>query len=276
MKLEFWGTRGAIPMPSWATRELGGNTTCLQVSFDDDDSLILDCGTGMIEYGRTIDEGDARRFHVLVTHVHWDHIIGFPFFQPIHTPGTTIHFHSPFPGQLLERYVAALFDGTYSPLRDMRNLAADVQFHQIPATGTRIGNTEVRYCPTAHTAECYAYRLEQGGAALSFVVDHERSVEEANQALVRFVERSRVLVHDAQFTAREGPTHRGWGHSSIEDAIDNAVAAQVEQLLLFHHGPEHSDDFLRLYLQRLKRATGQPTRTLKGLELAAEGRPYTF
>lgn len=276
MKLKFWGTRGAIPTPSLATNELGGNTTCLQVSYEAGPSFILDCGTGIIELAGAVAGSTNREYHILVTHVHWDHIIGFPFFHPIHAEGTIIHFHSPFAGELLQRYIAALFDGTYSPLRDMANLAAEVLFHQIPPEGETIAGTEVRTCRTAHTAECYAYRLNRDGSALSFVMDHEAGDEPLNDTLVEFLGGSYVLVHEAQFTAEGYQRFRGWGHSSIEQAIDNALAARAEHLLLSHHAPDHSDDFLRLYLQRLRRARNLPGGTLRSLELASETTEYEF
>jgi len=279
MKLKFWGTRGSIATPSRETRELGGNTTCVQVLYDEDKSLTIDCGTGVIEYAsRGVDLAKSAEFHFLVTHFHWDHIIGFPFFHPIHAPGTQVHFYSPFPVEECRANFAMLFDGTYSPLRDMSNLNADVQFHCISdGSSGEVNGLQVEACRTTHSATCYAYRLRGPGVDLGFVTDHEREADlEQNQRVVELVKGCDVLVHEGHFTANEYKRRQGWGHCTIEDAIANATAAGTTHLLLHHHAPDHTDDFLRLYMRRLRQGGSIPEGAPESIRLAVQNHIYEY
>jgi ribonuclease BN (tRNA processing enzyme) len=280
MKLKFWGTRGSIATPSWETRELGGNTSCLQITYGDDRSLTLDCGTGVIEYAsQGVDLDRNREFHFLITHFHWDHIIGFPFFHPIHAPGTKVHFYSPFSEEDCRANIAMLFDGTYSPLRDMANLNAEVSFHRLGIDGesTDVNGLEVQACQTTHSATCYAYRLKGEDVNLGFVTDHERATDlDRNQKIVDMIEGCKVLVHEGHYTEKEYERRRGWGHCTIEDAITNAQAAGAPHLLLFHHAPDHSDDFLRLYMRRLRQNGTIPEDGFESIRLASEDLVYEY
>jgi ribonuclease BN (tRNA processing enzyme) len=276
MKLRFWGTRGSVPSPSDDTRELGGNTACVQLVDTNGNSLLVDCGTGIIEYASRGEGADTQsEFHILISHFHWDHILGFPFFHPIHKPGTVIHFYSPFPVGELNRNIGGLFDGTYSPLRELTNLNADVHFHQLPPEGGPINGFEVRFAPTKHTDTCYGYRIEGSQAVVGYITDHERQADPAiNDGLLALVQGANTLVHEAQFTAEEYAQRIGWGHSTIEDAIENAIAAKAGKLLLFHHAPYHTDDFLRLHLRRLLRARDLSDQSLQEVALAHEHITY--
>lgn len=281
MKLRFWGTRGNIATPGAHTVELGGNTTCLEVQLQKRRSLMLDCGSGLIAYASSLmNRGEAkseppieRHFHLLVTHFHWDHVLGFPFFHPLHVPSSRVHLYSAFPAEQLEDVFRSLFDGTYSPLRDLDNLAAEVTFHQIPEAGISLEGARITHHPVDHSEDNYAYRIEHEGKALAFATDHEARDRPRNVEVCDFVKGADLLVHDAQWTAEEYPKHVGWGHSTIEAAIDNGVAAGVRQLLLTHHAPHHSDDFLRVYLSRVLRKLDLAALAPR-VELAREGVHY--
>lgn len=281
MKIRFWGTRGSIASPSWETRELGGNTTCVQVMYGDneDKSITLDCGTGVIQYAtQGVDLSQSREFHFLVSHFHWDSILGFPFFHPIHAPGTVVHFYSPFPEEECRANISLLFDGTYSPLRDINNLASDIHFHCLPPEGGQVNGLTVTMEQTTHSDVCYAYRLEGDGVSLGYVSDHERMAHEAtNQRIVELLQGVEVLIHEAHFTDTEYLHRRHFGHGRIEDAIANAHSTQAKHLLLFHHAPEHSDDFLRLYLRRvLRKADPFVEEGPETIRLASEREIYEF
>jgi phosphoribosyl 1,2-cyclic phosphodiesterase len=276
MRVIFWGTRGNIASPGAHTIELGGNTSCVEVAVAQRTRIILDAGTGLIEYASSIvnraDTAGAKRatYHLVLSHFHWDHVLGFPFFHPIHIPGTTVHIYSGFPAAKLESHVRALFDGTYSPLRNLDNTAAKVLFHQIPRDGIGIGKARVACQLTDHSDESYAIRIDCDEKSVAYVTDHEARLSPINDAVVAFAKGSDLLIHDAQLTESEYAEKVNSGHSTIEAAINNAVAAAAKRLVLTHHAPVHSDDFLRLYLSRYLRRRTFPTGHLV-IELAKEG-----
>jgi phosphoribosyl 1,2-cyclic phosphodiesterase len=280
MKIRFWGTRGNIASPGAHTIELGGNTSCIEVGLTNRTGIILDAGTGLIEYASSIVNrtaiADAKRgtYHLVLSHFHWDHVLGFPFFHLIHIPGTTVHIYSAFPAEQLEGHVRALFDGTYSPLRNLDNTAAKVKFHQIPEEGMGIAKAHVSRQKTDHTDDSYAIRIDYEGRSVTYVTDHEARRSEINDAVVAFSKNSALLIHDGQFTEQEYSDKVDRGHSTIEAAINNAIAADVQKLILTHHAPVHSDDFLRLYLSRYLRRRTFPNGTLV-VELAKEGTTVT-
>ena len=211
---------------------------------------------------------EAHEFHIVVSHFHWDHLLGFPFLHPIHFPDAVVHLYSAFPSEVLERRVRTLFDGTYSPLRDLANLKARLQFHQIGANGLEIHGAQVDCRPVHHSELCFATRIRSFGQTLCYVTDHEACPGSANDGVVEFVQGADALLHDAQYTEEEYRSRTGWGHSSIEAASANARRAGVKQPLLTHHDPLHSDDFLRKYVSLLEGLDEAQT------SLAAEGQLY--
>jgi ribonuclease BN (tRNA processing enzyme) len=273
MKLRFWGTRGNIATPGLRTVALGGNTACIEVQSNSGGSILLDSGTGIIAHatalaanlkGTAPEHTPTTEHHLVISHFHWDHIIGFPFFHPIHSSDTVIHIYSAFPCDMLENHVRALFDGTYSPLRDLDNVPARVTFNQIPLPAPApteeadspeidIGGFRVSALPADHIEPNFALRLRADDQTLVYATDHEARSGPLNEGLIRFSKQADWLLHDAQYTAEEYSRHVGWGHSSIEAAIANGRLADVKHLLLCHHHPRHGDDFLRAYLDRLRR-----------------------
>jgi ribonuclease BN (tRNA processing enzyme) len=277
VKLYCWGSRGNIATPGGDTIEVGGNTSCYQLRLDDGGSLLVDCGSGAIEYatslmarGTTSAGSPVGEYHVLISHLHWDHILGFPFFHPIHVPGVRVHLYSPFPADLLAQHMEELFDGTYSPLRAIKNLNAQVSFHCIPPDGMEIAGASVRCTAVDHSTQSFAFRIAHAGKALGYVTDHEAREGARNDAVLELVHGVDLLLHDAQCTTADYAQQTGWGHSSIEAAIDNARRAQAKRLLLCHHDPRHDDRFLQDYVERARRAApGAPP-----FELACEGHLY--
>lgn len=271
MKIRFWGTRGGVASPSAETCELGGNTSCVQVTLDHGPSIILDCGTGLIEYASSgVDLRTSREFHFLVSHFHWDHIIGFPFFHPIHQKGVKIVIHSPFSVAMLEENFGYLFDGTYSPLRSITNLPASIEFVQLKDGRTEIQGAQVSFCRVSHTADCFGFRIEAGGDSIVYASDHECRKGTYNNGLIDFARDATVLIHDAQFYEAEYPRYTGWGHSTVEDAISNAAAAKARHVFLTHYNPGRSDDSIRLYLQKLLRQNADRKVSWPNIMLAAE------
>ncbi len=274
MKIRFWGVRGGLPSPGRNTIELGGNTPCTEIKLNDEHSILIDSGTGIIEYAsKGVDPKKNKVFHILISHFHWDHIQGFPFFFPIHRNSVKIHLYSPFSVEFLRENIAFLFDGTYSPLRNISNLNADINFHHIDKEGIDIHNAKIIPLSINHTIESYAYKLITDDYTLVYALDHENNGCEINSKLIRFSKNADVLIHDAEYTQYEYDHLTNWGHSSIENAIDNAEKSNVKLLFLSSHKASHSDDFLRLYLNRfLKKVNFDSSKLI--VRLAQENKIY--
>lgn len=277
MKIRFWGVRGGIPSPGRDTVELGGNTPCTEIKLNEEQSVFIDSGTGIIEYAsKGIDRKKNKVFHILISHFHWDHIQGFPFFFPIHRKSVTINLYSPFSKVLLRENIAFLFDGTYSPLRNIANLNAEINFYHIGEKGINIYNAKIIPLRVNHTIECYAYKIiTDDGYTLVYALDHENDDGQINSELIRFAENADVLIHDAEYTKQEYDKLTNWGHSSIDNAISNAEKAKVKLLLLSSHKTSHSDDFLRLYLNRLLKKHDISSKKLI-VKLAQENKIYNL
>lgn len=255
MKLRCWGTRGNLATPRAEMLGLGGNSSAYQIQLTPEHSLLLDAGTGLIEFAEAMMPTALARpttFHIVISHFHWDHLLGFPFFHPIHVPHTQVHLYSAFPTERLEKHVRALFDGTYSPLRTIENLRARLHFHQLADGGLEVLGARVTHCELDHSEQCYGIRVDYEGSSLCYASDHEARDGSTNERVLRFAHGADMLLHDAQFTADEYASRVGWGHSSIEAALRNARLAAVRRAVLIHHDPTHDDDFLRSYVAGLQ------------------------
>ena len=257
MLVRFWGTRGSIATPGPATMRYGGNTACVEVR-SGDTLIILDMGTGARALGSAIlGQPGPVRAHLLLTHIHWDHIQGFPFFAPVFIPQTLIDVYGTSGlEQGLEEALAGQMQYSYFPVR-LSDLRSRLNFHELGETTFAAGTVSVQTHFLNHTCPAVGYRLTAGGARIAYMTDHEPFVlhrpdqplddlllHPASQRHVEFVAGVDLLVHDAQYTADEYPAKRGWGHSTIEYVVDVAVAARVKRLALFHHDPWRADDAL--------------------------------
>jgi phosphoribosyl 1,2-cyclic phosphodiesterase len=283
--IRFWGTRGSIPTPGRGTTLYGGNTSCVEVLADDGTVIILDCGTGARPLGLDLlSRGPTLPpMHILVTHTHWDHIQGFPFFPPAYLAGTRLSVYG---ARGLDRTLEGSLSGqmqhTYFPVQ-LDELRADIGFEEVAEERFRVGPYRVTSQLINHTAATVAYRLHAGGVSIAYVTDHEpfwwersgprqqhRFVHPGEERHLAFVEGADVLIHDAQYADDEYPAKRGWGHSTMEYAVDLAVRAGVKQLVLFHHDPLHSDRWIRTQLARARRRAAAQRSTVE-IIAAAEG-----
>lgn len=245
MTVKFWGVRGSVPSPGPATARYGGNTSCVSVHLGDDKILVLDAGTGIRELGKTLLTDNADIF-VLVTHVHWDHIQGFPFFPPIYRKDRTIYLFPFQQGETVFNPLLTQMDGTYFPvnLNDLpskiRVITGDI------GTFMRRHGFDVSRTEANHPGGAYGYRIESKGRGLVYLTDnelvpaHEKNVD--FQSFVRFCSNTDVLIHDAQYIEQDMPQKFGWGHSSVRQACQLAVEAGVKHLVLHHHDPDRTDD----------------------------------
>lgn len=279
MKLRFWGTRGSIPVPGPHTVRYGGNTSCVQV-LSNDVNIILDCGTGVRSLGIDLlkDHKPPLEAHILLGHTHWDHIQGFPFFPPALMPGNHITVYSARGYEKpLKEVLEGQMDYTYFPIK-LAQMASDLKFRELDEETFDIGHVEVKTHFLNHTILTTGYRLFSGGKTVVYATDtepygtfqnhhhgsngHRRRgnfTHEGDARFVDFVEGADVLIHDAQYTEEEYPGKVGWGHSTIEYAIEVALTGGVKHLVLFHHDPMRTDDQvagLEAYAREIVRKRG--------------------
>jgi phosphoribosyl 1,2-cyclic phosphodiesterase len=253
--LRFWGTRGSIPSPGPSTVRYGGNTPCLELRTDDGWLIILDAGTGIRDLGRSLlerENGGAIAGDIFLTHAHWDHIQGIPFFAPLFRKGNRFTIWGSKSLQTsIDRVVRDQMSPVVFPV-SFEELQARIDFQEL-AEERRMGNGyEVSAIAVRHPGGALGYRFSAGngeGGALVYVSDNELSVQaryddppDWRSKLVAFARGASVLVHDTMYTTEEYASFVGWGHSTHEQAVELALDAGVERLVLFHHRPERSDE----------------------------------
>lgn len=243
MTIRLWGVRGSIPSPGPETARYGGNTTCVSLEIDPQHTLILDAGTGIRRLGLDRPPGPHTWF-ILLTHPHWDHIQGLPFFGPRMDPAARIVFLCPEQPAWAATALDQL-DGLRFPVRNSEMAAhIEVMTGETSAILEALG-VRLSWIRSNHPGICYGYRVDVSGFSFVFMPDNEIGGPPPNGStwdqLVEFVRGADLLLHDAQYTDSEMADRRGWGHSAFVDACDLACAADVRRLLLFHHDPERTD-----------------------------------
>ena len=261
MQAHVWGCRGSLAAPGADTIRYGGNTSCVEVRLDSGDTLILDAGTGIRPLGAAIDLASIRELHILLTHLHLDHLQGLGFFRPLFQPDLEVHLWGPAsPVQGLAERIAIYLSPPLFPVR-LADIPAKLTFHNAPEEPVTIGSATIRASNVAHQGPTVGYRIEEGGRTLVYLPDHEPSlgVDLDNQPASwisghDLAHNADVLLHDAQYGDDEYPQHIGWGHSAMEHVIRFAQKANVSSLVLFHHDPYHTDDELdRLLVEAMQR-----------------------
>ena len=205
---------------------------------------MLDAGTGIRELGLELERQGVTRMDLLISHCHMDHLQGFPFFVPSYNPHTHIDIHLAPRGSghpLSEPFHRLMEEPTF-PV-PFHHLGANIQFHEVNGD-TRLGDVRLRSHPVNHPGGCLAFRLEYRGRTLVYLTDHEPYGGPKDDAVREFTRGADLLIREAQYTVAEYQRKRGWGHSTFDDAVTDAIAAGVKKLALFHHDPEHADQFL--------------------------------
>ncbi len=263
MRVRFWGTRGSIATPGPGTVRFGGNTSCVGVTTNAGAHFIFDCGTGARQLGVELMANAPKPISatILLSHTHWDHIQGFPFFAPLFVPGNRITICGPEgSGHTLREVLSGQMEFTYFPV-DIDQLPATITFRELGEGTHEIDGTRVIAQYLNHPAMTLGYRIEADDAAVMYLSDHEPFSETLGhgsdaprhaEAIVhvgdrrhaRFMKGADLVIHDAQYTPQEYPAKKNWGHSTYEYAVGMAAAAGVRQLVLTHHDPMHDDTFV--------------------------------
>ena len=269
--LRFWGTRGSVPVSGRPYLFHGGDTSCVEIRHEDD-LILFDAGTGIRSLGNELMRGGPRRIHLFITHTHWDHIQGFPFFAPAFSPefeitvygapGFKKDLHAIFRGQL---------DADYFPVQ-FEDLRARIEFRMLDRPWIEIGPVTVGWEFVPHPGPAVGFKLEAGGKTLAYVSDSEfakgylgdpadlspdHPVVLSYGRLVDFLDGVDLLIHEAQYTNTEYPSKIGWGHSSVSNACALARLARVPRWILTHHDPAHSDEQLTEQLLMVRQILGE-------------------
>jgi len=302
-RIKLWGTRGSIAVPGRETLRYGGNTTCIELRADGE-LIVLDAGSGIRPLGVALNQEFQERpinLSLLITHAHWDHIQGFPFFKPAYDPKNEIRILGfDGAGATFREIITEPMRSPFFPIR-MRELSAETEITKLTEMKFSLGKVNVHAAFVNHPGVCAGYRIFTSTGSIAFLPDHEPyefflhaargqplTPEQAKEIatneharLVQFLRGSEILVLDSQYTDKEYQTHIGWGHGSVSSAVSLALEAEVQTLLLFHHDPSHDDktvDTMVEAARELVTKSGKPLQVIgaqEGSELLLEPKTVT-
>jgi phosphoribosyl 1,2-cyclic phosphodiesterase len=264
MRLTIWGCRGSIPTPGPDTVHYGGNTSCVEVELRDGAVFVLDAGTGIRRLGLELADRGTRRIHLLLTHLHLDHLEGLRFFAPLWDERVTLDIWGP-PSPLLSlrERIARSFSPPLFPV-DLRDVPARVVFHDVPRQRWTVEGASVTAELVVHPGPTVGFRIENAGSSFAYLPDHEPAlagaIEERSSDWISGASIAGdvdLLLHDAQYFEDEYEERMGWGHSSVADAVAFMRAVGARRLLLFHHDPGRTDSSLQRLEARAQSLAGQ-------------------
>jgi phosphoribosyl 1,2-cyclic phosphodiesterase len=246
MIIRCWGSRGSIPTSGKHYLRYGGNTTCLEIRNSSDDVLLVDAGSGIREAGNALLAEGHRDFALILTHAHWDHIMGFPFFKPLYNHKTNIAvWGCDFAQHSIRDMLARVMSAPYFPI-NYDDVHADVIYADSCGGIYTLGDIIITQIALSHPNQGMGYKFSENGKVFVFLTDNELAFRHeggmARQDYVEFCRGADVLFHDAEYDNEEYSKRQGWGHSTIEQAVDLALDAGVGRLGLFHHNQDHLDD----------------------------------
>ena len=282
MRLQFWGTRGSLAKPGPSTIRYGGNTSCVEIRSSRGTLIIIDCGTGANPLGQSLLAANPKgvRGHILISHTHWDHIQGLPFFAPLFVPGNEWDVYGPVGlDESMREALSGQMQYTYFPVT-MEQFGATVRYHDLVEGDFRIEDINITTHYLNHPALTLGYRLEVDGVTVVYSCDHEPYSRDLAGGLgpitghderhAAFLRGADLVIHDAQYNALEYPAKIGWGHSPVEYVVAIARHAGVPKLLLTHHDPARDDDSLDRVVENIRAGLRTSGSTLE-VFAAAEG-----
>ncbi len=275
MEVTFYGVRGSCPCSGDEYFKVGGNTSCVLVSSEGEDPLILDLGTGLRALGESLQrksrfEGRPLRATALLTHLHFDHILGLPFFSPFRDPGATMEVHGPRQPDGLHRTLLQVVQPPFFPIR-LTEFRGQIRFHDTDEGELVVGGAKISARVVPHVGTTLGYRIECEGRVLAYIPDHQAppdrfSVDERVLELCRGAD---LVIHDAQYTDAEYVEYADWGHSTFAYAVRVAAEAGARRLVLFHHDPRHTDAAIARFVDMARHLPD--AKALEDVSVAHEG-----
>ena len=291
--IKFWGVRGSIPTPGPSTVRYGGNTPCVELKYSKDKIFILDAGSGIRELGQQlIKQKKPIKSNIFISHLHWDHIQGIPFFIPAYIPGNEFIIHG---AEEADMKLADTFHQQMNKVNfpiQFDELLAKFKFNAIYQGSYKIDGIKVDTIYLNHPGYDLGYRFQINDKIVVYISDNEpfptypagpqdlddlsssQYIEDNNQRLINFTLNSDFLIHDAQYTPEEYKSKFQWGHSPYDYTVKIALQSKVKTLILFHHDPTHDDNFIDLILEAAKKISWQAGSNMKviaaqeGLEIS--------
>jgi phosphoribosyl 1,2-cyclic phosphodiesterase len=245
LNVTFYGVRGSTPCPCEQNQRYGGNTACVALEAPGCDPIVLDLGTGLRFWGENLPADGSFRGHALVTHLHWDHVQGLPFFVPVNRPGARLDVYGPGQdcGLSLEDAFGEFMRHPYFPV-SVGDLAGEFAFHCLGDGEHAIGDAKVRSRAVPHIGTTLGYRVEMDGVSVAYIPDHQQPIDGSfgiAEGVLELCDGVDLLIHDSQYTPDEFAAKSHWGHCTIEYALHVARESGARRLALFHHDPDHDD-----------------------------------
>ncbi len=271
-RIKFWGVRGSIPTPGAGTVHYGGNTSCVEVRVGRQ-IIILDAGTGLRPLGRELlaeSGGHPLNLTLLLTHTHWDHIQGLPFFGPIYNSHCRLKIWGCEGARKgLTSILTGQMESTYFPV-SFGTLPSNIEIHELKKFDFKIGSIRVKAMRANHPGVCVGYKLFTPHGTIAYFPDNESRVGGPDRGMIEFLRDTDVLILDSQYDSTEYKQHAGWGHGCVDDSVELALQANVKRLCLFHHEPDHNDKQMDALLNHARKLVTKQKMKLQ-VDAAREG-----
>ena len=269
IKVKFWGVRGSFPIPK-SNDTFGGNTSCIEVRSTTNEVVLFDMGTGLRNFGNSVlkEKEPITDINIVLSHFHYDHILGFLMFIPLFIDKYNINIFAPgkTDAEVEEKFESFLSSNFWPVNKEM--MSAKINFNHYSSEAINItNNIKVLTSPHGHPGGASSIRLEIDRFSVTYVTDCEHPSSHLNQNVIDIAKNTDLLIHDAQYTPEQMPDHKGWGHSSWEHCVEVAQKAKAKRLALFHHNPDHGDSMLEAIEQDAKNVFTNTVSAREGMEL---------